>query len=70
MEWNLNQSEKFSKVNHFNKSFLENKLNLFNTWEGIREIINIPVNGSKVINCIQNVNNMTVNDSPEEIAEV
>ena len=58
------------KANHFDKFFIENKLNLFKTWEGIREIINIPVNGSKLINCIQNVNNMAVNDSPKEIAEV
>ena len=30
-----------SKANHFNNFFQENKLNLFKTWEGIREIINI-----------------------------
>ena len=29
-----------SKANHFNNFFCENKLNLFKTWEGIREIIN------------------------------
>ena len=57
-----------SKVNHYNKFFLENKLNLFKTWQGIREIINISKKGNKVINCIQNVNNMTIN-SPKEIAE-
>ena len=28
-----------SKANHFNNFFRENKLNLFKTWEGIREII-------------------------------
>ena len=57
-----------SKANHFNKFFIEHKLNLFKTWEGIREIINISKKGNKVINCIQNGNNMTVN-SPKEIAE-
>ena len=41
---------------------------MFKTWQGIREIINISRNGNKVINCIQNVNNMTVN-SLKEIAE-
>ena len=57
-----------SNVNHFNKCFIEHKLNLFKTWEQIREIINISTKGNKVINCIQNGNNMTVN-SPKEIAE-
>ena len=50
--------------------FLENKLNLFKTWQGIREIINISKKGNKVINCIQNVNNMTISiNSPKEIVE-
>ena len=57
-----------SKVNHFNKFFIESKLNLFKTWEGIMEIINISKRGNKVINYIQNGNNMTVK-SPKEIAE-
>ena len=56
------------KANHYNKFFLENKLNLFKTWQGIREIINISKKANKVISCIQNVNNMTIN-SPKEIAE-
>ena len=29
------------KINHFNKYFYYNKLNIFKIWEGIREIINI-----------------------------
>ena len=33
-----------SKSNHFNNYFRENKLNLFKTWESIREIINISEN--------------------------
>ena len=41
---------------------------MFKTWQGIREIINISKKGNKVRNCIQNVNNMTIN-SPKEIAE-
>ena len=45
-----------SKANHYNKFFLENKLNLFKTWQGIRKIINISKKENKVINCIQNVN--------------
>ena len=57
-----------SKANHYNKFFHENKLNLFKTWQGIKEIINISKKGNKVINCIQNVNDMTIN-SPKEIVE-
>ena len=34
-----------SKSNHFNNYFDKNKLNLFKTWEGIREIINISKKG-------------------------
>ena len=40
------------EANHLNKFFIENKSNLFKTWEGIREIINISKKGNKVINCI------------------
>ena len=57
-----------SKANHFSKFSIEHLLNLFKTWEGIREIVNISKKGSKVINYIQNGSNMTVN-SPKEIAE-
>ena len=57
-----------SKVNHFNKFFIESKLNLFKTWEGIMEIINISKRWNKVINYIQNGNNMTVKN-PKEKAE-
>ena len=42
-----------SKANHFNKYFQDNKLNIFKTWEGIREIINISKNRSNIINFIQ-----------------
>ena len=57
-----------SKENHFNKFFIESKLNLFKTWQGIMGIINISKKGNKVINYIQNGNNMTV-ESPKEIVE-
>ena len=30
-----------SKANHFKKFYIENKLNLFKTWDGITKIINI-----------------------------
>ena len=50
-----------SKANHLNNFFLENKLNLFKTWEGIRKIINITRKGSKEINCIQ-IDNKTINN--------
>ena len=42
-----------SKANHFNKYFDDNKLNIFKTWEGIREIINISKKGSININYIK-----------------
>ena len=42
-----------NKANHFNNFFPENKLNLFKTWEGIREIMNITKKVTKYINCIQ-----------------
>ena len=42
-----------SKANLFNKYFHDNKLNIFKTWEGIREIINISKNRSNIINFIQ-----------------
>ena len=42
-----------SKSNNFNKGFHENKLNLFKTWEGIRDIIVISKNGKAVLMSIQ-----------------
>ena len=53
-------SNLLEKKNYFNKFFIENKLNLFRTLEGIREI-DISKKSNKVRNCIQNGNNMTVN---------
>ena len=57
---------KQSKAKHFNNLFLENKLNLHKTWQGIHEIININKTKSKEVNCIQ-VNNRTIN-YPSKIA--
>ena len=48
-----------SKSNHFNNYFHENKLNLFKTWEGIREIINVSKKGKTDITSVQ-IGNKTV----------
>ena len=53
-----------SKANHFNKYFQDNKLSLFKTWEGIREIINISKKGSNNINCIQ-IGRTTISNSSD-----
>ena len=58
-----------SKVNHFNNFFQENKLNLFKTWEGIREITNITKKETKDINCNQ-VLNKTVTNPTEIVNEL
>ena len=50
-----------SKPNFFNNFFLENKLNPFKTWEGIRKIINITTKERKEINCSQ-VGNKIINN--------
>ena len=52
-----------SKANHFNKYFQDNELNIFKTWEAIREIINISEKGSNNINCIQIGRSTTTNSS-------
>ena len=52
-----------SKANHFNKYFQDNTLNIFKTWEVIREIINISERGSNNINCIQSGRSSTSNSS-------
>ena len=38
---NLLKLTRASKFNHYNNYSQENRLNLFKTWEGIRDIINI-----------------------------
>ena len=53
---------KLTRANHFNKFFKDNKLNIFKTWKGIREIINICKNGSNNINCIQ-IGRTTISNS-------
>ena len=53
-----------SKSNQFNNYFHKIKLNLFKTWEGIREIINISKNRKTDITSIQ-IGNKTVKKSSE-----
>ena len=57
-----------SKANHFNNFFRENKLNLFKTWEGIREIINISKKRTTDITSLQ-ICNKTVKNSYEIASE-
>ena len=38
---NLLKLTRASKFNHYNNYFQDNRLNLFKTWEGIRDIIKI-----------------------------
>ena len=53
-----------SKANHFNKYFHDNKLNIFTTWEGIREIMNISKKRSNNINSIQ-IGKSTITNSSD-----
>ena len=57
-----------SKANHFNNFFRENKLNLFKTWEAIREIINISKKRTTDITSLQ-IGNKTVKNSYEIASE-
>ena len=50
-----------SKFKHYNNYFQENRLNLFKTWEGIRDIINITKKSKNNINSIQ-VNGRDITD--------
>ena len=57
---NLLKLTRASKFNHYNNYFQENRLNLFKTWEGIRDIINITKKSKNNINSIQvNVRDIT-----------
>ena len=51
-----------SKASHFNNFFRENKLNLFKTWEGIKEIIIVSKERATDITSIQ-IGNKTVKTS-------
>ena len=53
-----------SKSNRFNNYFQDNKLNIFRTWEGIREIIKISKKESNNINCIQ-IGRTTISNSSD-----
>ena len=50
-----------SKFNHYNNYFQENRLNLFKTWEGIRDTINITKRPKNNINSIK-VNHRDITD--------
>ena len=50
-----------SKSKHYNNYFQENRLNLFKTWEGIWDIINITKKSKNNINSIQ-VNGRDITD--------
>ena len=50
-----------SKFKHYNNYFQENRLNLFKTWEGIRDTINITKKSKNNINFIQ-VNGRDITD--------
>ena len=58
---NLLKLTRASKFNHYNNYFQENRLNLFKTWEGIRDIINITKKSKSSINSIQ-VNGKDITD--------
>ena len=58
---NLLKLTRASKFNHYNNYFQENRLNVFKTWEGIRDIINITKKSKNNISSIQ-VNGKDVTD--------
>ena len=58
---NLLKLTRASKFNHYNNYSQENRLNLFKTWEGIRDIINITKKSKNNINSIQ-VNGRDITD--------
>ena len=57
-----------SKANHFNNFFRENELNLFKTWQGIREMFIISKKRTTDITSIQ-TGNKTVKNSYEIASE-
>ena len=60
-ENNLLKLTRASKFNHYNNYFQKNRLNLFKTWEGIRDIISITKKTKNNINSIQ-VNSRDITD--------
>ena len=58
---NLLKLTRASKFNHYNNYFQDNRLNLFKTWEGIRDIIKITKKSKNNINSIQ-VNGRDITD--------
>ena len=61
---NLTKLIRINKAKHFNNYFLENKKNLFNTFDGILGVININKKLSQDIKCLQ-VNKKTISDIKE-----
>ena len=55
------------KALHYQRFFENNKLNLYKTWDGIKEIINVSAKQKQTINGIANDNNIINN--PKDIAE-
>ena len=58
---NLLKLTRASKFNHYNNHFQESRLDLFKTWEDIRDIINITKKSKNNINSIQ-VNGKAITD--------
>ena len=65
---NLAKLIRINKIKHYSNYFLENKKNLLNTWDGIREVLNISKKSSKEINCLH-VNNKTITDIKDIVNE-
>ena len=65
---NLTKLIRINKTKHYNNYFLENKKNLLNTWDGIREVLNINKKSSKEKNYLQ-VNNKTITDIKDVVNE-
>ena len=63
----LDKIMKSSKAMHYQRFFENNKNNLFKTWCGIKEIININTKQKQNINNLRHGNEV-IND-PKEIAE-
>ena len=59
-----------SKGNHFKNYFHDNKLNIFKTWEAIREIINISKKEPNNINYIQIGKNTITNSYQMNLIDI
>ena len=59
-----------SKSNHFINYFHENKFNLFKTWEGIREIVNIYRKGKIDITSTQIAKKLSANEINKHLTSI